>query len=118
MKPATFAPAYVAFYPMLAEIARTNGYALSIHGSVVSDMDLLAAPWTDEAAPAEQLMRAIADYADACMRAMFERSVTVLGPDNKPHGRLAWFIKVGNGSGIDLSVMPLLPALTGDSSHG
>jgi len=116
MKPSTFAPAYVAFYPMLTDIARRHGYALSIHGSVERDMDLLATPWTDEAVPAEQLMQAIASYADTCMSAMFGSAVTVLGPDEKPHGRRAWLIKVGNGSCIDLSVMPRAPRATGGES--
>jgi hypothetical protein len=106
MKHASFAPAYVAFYPALAEIARKHGYALAVHGSVERDMDLLAAPWTDKAASAEVLMRTIAEYATSVLSAMFSSATTVVGPEAKPHGRTAWSIIIGNGSVIDLSVMP------------
>jgi hypothetical protein len=106
VKPASFTPAYVAFYPALAEIARKHGYALAVHGSVARDMDLLAAPWTDKAASAETLMRTIAEYATSVLSAMFSSATTVVGPEAKPHGRTAWSIIIGNGSVIDLSVMP------------
>jgi hypothetical protein len=110
MKPASFAPAYVAFYPALAEIARRYGYALAVHGSVSRDMDLIAVPWSDVAASPEALKNAVADYATSVMSAMFASAVTVAGPEDKPHGRTAWSIIVGNGSVIDLSVMPRRPA--------
>lgn len=106
MKDPTFAPAYCAFYPMLTEIARTHGYALTIHGSVVRDFDLVAIPWTEQAVPAQELFAAVNDYMGRMYVQEFRQVQKLLEPEVKPHGRLAWSIPVGNGAVIDLSVMP------------
>ena len=47
MKKANFAPLYAIWYPTLSEIARKNGYALAIHGSLARDMDLILVGWTN-----------------------------------------------------------------------
>lgn len=111
MKPPSFAPVYASFFPVLAEISQKNGYALAIHGSLLSDMDLVAIPWTDEAVSAETLMKAIAEYATSVMGMMFESTPHWEGPETKPHGRVAWSLGVGNGAVIDLSVMPRVAKL-------
>lgn len=105
MKPISIAPAYVAFYPILAEICRDHGYTLAIHGSVMSDMDLIAIPWTEDAKLVDTLVNAITEYASKTMSLMFRDPVTVHGPEQKPHGRVAWCIQIGNGYAIDLSVV-------------
>ena len=104
MKEPTFAAAYAAFYPMLAELSRKNGYALAIHGSVVSDFDLVAIPWAKDATSADTLITTIAKYAG-----MFSanKSNVLHGPEEKEHGRKAWSILMGNGAVIDFSIMPM-----------
>lgn len=42
-------PLYAVMYPELARIAKAHGYALSVHGSMTRDFDLIAVPWTDHA---------------------------------------------------------------------
>lgn len=106
MKAPSFAPAYVAFFPRLAEIAQAKGYALAIHGSVQRDLDLVAIPWTADAEPDQDLIQAIADYASGVMTHMFGAMTVVHGPELKPHGRKAWSIIIGNGAVIDLSILP------------
>jgi hypothetical protein len=112
MQKITFAPAYVAFYPMLAEIAREKGYSLAIHGSVgkhgYSDLDLVAIPWVDDAKSKRELMDAIWDYAVQIMPGYFLSFEKEWIPYAKPHGREAWKLQLGNGASIDISVMPRL----------
>lgn len=115
MKPPSFAPVYAVFFPILAEIAQANGYALALHGSLQRDLDLLAVPWTKEAVSAEELMKAIADYAGEVMGMMFETAVVITQVEEKPHGRKAWCIAMGNGSVIDLSVTPRLNQIEGQT---
>lgn len=103
MKPATFAPAYVSLYPALCDLARQRGYALAIHGTVSRDFDLVAVPWTDQAVDAEELVTAIAERCHAIYD-VFGTGIT--GGEVRPHGRRSWFILLGSGSGIDISVMP------------
>lgn len=104
MKEPTFAAAYAAFYPVLAELSRENGYALAIHGSVVTDFDLIAIPWTKNATSMDTLITTISNYA--CMFSHDKREV-LIGPEEKEHGRKAWSICMGNGAVIDFSIMPM-----------
>ena len=65
MKPATHAPFFACLYAALCDTARSHGYALAIHGTVTTDCDLIAVPWTDTAADAETLMTALMEHIGA-----------------------------------------------------
>ena len=126
MKDPNRAPFYVCMYHGLCVVARNKGYALAMHGSVITDMDLVAIPWTDEAIPAEELMLALKDHIGAVdYRALLERDCEWASqeeldamvrnskdkaPEFKPHGRLAWNLYLYHGCKIDLSVMPRIVA--------
>lgn len=100
MKPATFAPAYCALYPKLAELAMGHGYALAVHGSLGRDFDLVAIPWRVWPIPSEP---------DAVVAALVRRfDAREIGPPTeKPHGRVAYTLSVGFGEcAVDLSFMP------------
>lgn len=105
MKTPTHAPVYLSLYPSLSEIANQHGYALTVHGSLVSDFDLVAIPWTPDAVSALTLVIAIADYVSLICGANHDLA-PIVEPEQKPHGREAWSIPMGAGSVIDLSVMP------------
>lgn len=105
MKEPTFAAAYAAFYPMLTEISRECGYALAIHGSMVSDFDLIAVPWSKDAMSADFLITKIANFAGMFLT---DKSCVLNGPEEKEHGRKAWSVAMGNGAVIDFSIMPLI----------
>lgn len=109
MKRATFAPAYCALYPQLAEVARVHGYALAVHGSLARDFDLIAVPWAlDPSAPKNVI-------DDLCRQ--FDLRV-IGGADYKRHGRIAYTLSVGFGEcAIDLSFMPY-DALGAQDSKG
>jgi len=125
MKDPTRGPVFACLYPGLCDIARRNGYALAIHGSVVSDLDLIAIPWTDAACGSVELKDALMDHIGACgYRDLLRnggnglsedhieqivRNEKCTGPDDsevKPHGRLAWNLYLDAGLKVDLSVMP------------
>ncbi|MCK5132687.1 MAG: hypothetical protein KAR40_11115 [Candidatus Sabulitectum sp.] len=103
-----FPAAYIGLYDMLRQTAIDNGYALAIHGSLAKDMDLIAAPWTDEAIEGKKLVELFVEQ----LGMVCQEGVTVLSPDNeickgkKPHGRLAWNIMLGSSAYIDISIMP------------
>lgn len=85
----------------IRRLAESVGYALGVHGSLERDLDLIAAPWVDEAVSAEELAQHIATALGA----------TVLDPGMKPLGRWACNIQMdGWYKLIDLSVAPRLPA--------
>lgn len=123
MKSANPAPLFACLYPGLCDVARKYGYALAIHGSVVTDLDLIAIPWTNEAISASELKDALMSHVNACgysdllrRQGLEERHVQDIlarkenrGADDveiKPHGRMAWNLYLEAGVKIDLSVMP------------
>lgn len=103
------ASSYVWMIPLFTVAARKVGYALGVHGSLNYDLDLIAAPWTDEAVSAEDLIAALCDAID--LRADYRAAI--VGPGAKPHGRRAWTIPLGVGLHLDVSVMPRKEASDG-----
>lgn len=124
MKQANRAPMFAVLYHGLAEVARSHGYALAIHGSVVTDLDLVAVPWTEDAISAETLKDVLMAHIGACgygdmlrqsghseefVRQILSNQEEVKrhdGAEEKPHGRIAWNLWMGAGAKVDLSVMP------------
>lgn len=118
-KPVTNRASFYAWMiPRLTEIARENGYALGVHGSMNRDLDLIAVPWTDEATTAEALIELIRIACDGTIipsgtkggrydpvNGGFVEAI-INNPDHKPHGRLAWNIHLLGGAFLDISVMP------------
>ncbi|MBA5956290.1 hypothetical protein GIB64_02505 [Pseudomonas lactis] len=92
------APTYMCLYPGLAEIARANGYALAVHGSLARDMDLIAVPWIDNPSSPEAVIAAIeSNYG---IRRIGDLTAA-------PHGRMVQTIGIQFGECfIDLSFMP------------
>jgi len=95
--------------PSLREIAREHGYALAVHGSMATDLDLIAVPWVEEASDAEALMEAIREY----FAGIFPEAVSTghkiqPNPDDRPHGRRGWSMHQPHAGGpyLDISVMP------------
>ena len=88
---------YCCIFGDLQKIASENGYSLAVHGSMNRDFDVVAIPWTSEAISAQDLIHKFHEAIKA-------ESETE--PEDKHHGRKAWFLSVGSGLGIDISVMP------------
>lgn len=81
----------------IRELAREVGYAIGEHGSKERDLDLIAAPWTENATDSGELIRHIADGLGA----------RVIHVETKPFGRTAATIQMdGWYKGIDVSVCP------------
>jgi len=123
MKPANHAPFFACIYHGLCDTARKHGYALTIHGTLNHDMDLVAIPWTEEAISAEDLRAALmkhltmCGYDDVLRRSGYSEEyikqrieageiAKMDGVEKKPHGRLAWNLYLMFGAKVDLSVMP------------
>lgn len=106
MRESSRAPAYACIYHGLATIARRHGYALSIHGTMAHDLDLVAIPWTDDAEDAATVMEAIKNHISACGMYVQNDGSEIKLPTRKPHGRMAWRLVMEAAGSVDLSVMP------------
>lgn len=104
-----------AVYFLMAEkikkVCIANGYALAIHGSLVTDLDIVAVPWTEEAVKpttlAKCIFREIKGYTNHIDKE----------PTKKPHGRLCWTVLMDWHAYIDLCIMPLLNVPSGDDNE-
>jgi hypothetical protein len=103
------AAAYCALVPSISNIAREFGYAVGVHGSMHSDLDLMLVAWTEEATPPEDVIQAIMAFVGGSKRKMD------MGPLQRPHGRMSWTIYLNqedvdfhgtNGPYLDISVIP------------
>lgn len=99
----TFEPCEGWTYPELPdvnrirELAKEVGYAIGEHGSRERDLDLIAAPWTEDAVGNYELIEHIAKGLDA----------NILVIERKPLGRYAASLQMkGWYRLIDLSVCP------------
>lgn len=124
-------PLYETLIGPLREVARRLGYALTVHGTLKRDIDLVAVPWATEAAPARTLMRALraktrelVGFAEPCRSEArssnpkwFRDGLTGFARgfgriSAKPHGRKGWVFHLTpdqSGPYVDLAVMPRRP---------
>jgi hypothetical protein len=105
------AAAYVAFYPLLLQIAKDHGYALAVHGSLHRDCDLIAVPWVEHASAPLTLIRALKEATrTVTQHEETDHLIKDCSPTQKPHGRVAYSLHVTGhgmyGGYFDISVMP------------
>jgi len=78
-------------------LAKAVGYAIGVHGTLERDLDLIAAPWTEDAVDYQTLITHLANGLNA----------VIVDVEAKPLGRYAASIKMeGWYKLIDLSVCP------------
>ena len=97
MKEANYAPLYCSMYPKLAEIARSHGYAMAVHGSMANDFDLICIPWIEEPdAPFDVIESILGEFA-----------LKLIGnePTMRLHNRQVWTLSISGKSYLDLSFM-------------
>lgn len=96
----SYAPMYCAMYPDLAKLVRKYGYALSVHGSLQRDFDLVCIPWVESPSESKEVVKEITE----------EFAVREVGePEVSLHGREIYTLSIGYGECfMDLSFMPVL----------
>lgn len=115
---------YAVLYQQLRDEAYKHGYALALHGSLQKDLDVIAIPWVENAAPAETLVKALVERAGGMVTVgcIYDGKNWVESPDPacKPHGRMVWTIHLGGHEGgyVDLGVMPLRPSASLTTGSG
>jgi hypothetical protein len=94
---------YAILYNSMRQAALDCGYALALHGSMHSDMDLMAMAWTEDAKSEEELIKVI----DNCIgETIWKQCNFKWERIEKPHGRVSYIISIIGGWFIDLSIMP------------
>ena len=94
---------YAVLYADFRRVAIDCGYALALHGSMASDMDLIAVAWTEEATDPDTLVSRI----ENCIgRTVWKKYGFNKPPTIKPHGRLSYLINIMGDWYIDISIIP------------
>ncbi len=110
---------FISRLPAIREAAKALGYAIAVHGSMRRDMDLMAMAWRDDAAPKDDLARAIQMAACGLDQSAY-------GWEQKPSGRVAtsfsvcwceWQNMVNKGH-VDLSLIDQQKPATPEMSDG
>lgn len=91
--------------PPLRLAARGCGYAITVHGSLQRDIDLVAIPWTAGAFEPDELL----DRLIGVIAGVLGRATPMNEWSDKPHGRKARTIITCGDAEIDLSIMPRAP---------
>lgn len=91
-------------YSVLAKCARNHGYALTVHGSMLRDVDLVAIPWVRRCHAPSTLMKALKGIVLAM--AGNEKVYVRINkePTLKPHGRLGWSLYFSRDAYLDVSI--------------
>lgn len=92
---------YAVLYNDMKKAALELGYALAMHGSMHSDMDLIAVPWVQDAKPAEELAAAIND----CIGNTVWKEHNLSKTEERPHGRVIYSLSIMGDWHIDLSII-------------
>lgn len=92
---------YACMWEDIRNCAMDNGWAVAIHGSLNSDMDIMVMPWVEEAVSFEELIDKISKLFSG--NAMSEQYV--LTYDEKTHNRVVATIPIWADFYLDISTI-------------
>lgn len=76
------AEVYSALWPDLKRLARSHGWAACLHGSLITDMDIVLLPWEANAAPLGEVVKAWSGLVGMRVSKLHQR----------PHGRVSFTV--------------------------
>ena len=92
---------YASMYEDIRKCAMDSGWTVALHGSLASDMDILAMPWTNDAVLFTKLICNISKLFDGnSMSELYSISY-----NEKPHGRIVATIPIWEDFYLDISTM-------------
>lgn len=92
---------YASMYEDLKKAALSCGWALGLHGSLNSDMDLMAMPWDENAEPVEVMIKAL---SDCFTESPWKNEHGVVYTD-KPNGRVVYTLLIWADFYLDINVI-------------
>lgn len=92
---------YASIYHDLCRAAHGCGWALGLHGSLSSDMDIMAMPWTEDAKPVEEVIQALSGYFDGNIRQQMHGKPYT----DKPNNRVVYTMAIWADYYLDINVI-------------
>jgi hypothetical protein len=94
---------YACIFDDLKKKALECGWALGLHGSLASDMDIMAMPWTEDAKPVEEMIQALSDcFTDSPFKDMH-----TIPHYDKPNNRVVYMMSIWGDFYLDINVIKL-----------
>lgn len=92
---------YACMWDDFRQAAMDCGWALGLHGSLASDMDIMAMPWTENATSADDMIKYMIGKCFSGNRmAEFEKH-----DGNKPNNRVVYTISIFSDFYLDINVI-------------
>lgn len=94
---------YASIYDDLRNAAMDCGWALGLHGSLASDMDIMAMPWVEEAVPADNMIKNL----ESCFseNKLSQQLTHKSGIGDKPNNRVVYTIHIFKDFYLDINVI-------------
>lgn len=92
---------YASIYDDLKQAAKKCGWALGLHGSLANDMDIMAMPWTEDAKPVEEVMKALS----SCFEENPFKDMHTIPYCKKPNGRVVYTMPIWGDFYLDINII-------------
>lgn len=95
---------YASIWPDIKETATKHGWALGLHGSLNSDMDIMAMPWDENASDTDALIQAISD----CFTESIFKDQHTVPFYGKSNGRVVYTMTIWSDFYLDINIIDRL----------
>lgn len=92
---------YASMWEDIRKCAMDNGWAVALHGSLISDMDIMAMPWTEDAITFKDLIIKISSLFSGNLLA----DQWTISHGEKPHNRVVATIPIYGDFYLDISTI-------------
>lgn len=92
---------YACMWNDFRQAALNCGWALGLHGSLASDMDIMAMPWVEDAKPVDEMIKAIEDCLTTPDQMVFKTEFDT----SKPNNRVVYTIHIFADFYVDINII-------------
>lgn len=92
---------YACIWDDLRNSAMDCGWALGLHGSLKSDMDIMAMPWVEGAKPVEEMVQALSD----CFTENPYKGTHLIPNYKKPNNRVVYTMTIWADFHLDINII-------------
>ena len=94
---------YACIWDDIRQCSMDCGWAVALHGSLNSDMDIMAMPWIEEASPFEELIKKISEL----FVGNYNAENFFITYNEKPHNRVVATIPIFADFYLDISTIKI-----------
>jgi len=89
---------YASIWNDLRQSALDNGWALGLHGSLNSDMDIMAMAWVEDAKPVKDMILGL-------KKCFTDSELITLSETNQPNNRVTYTLSIFGDFYLDINII-------------